>query len=890
MNTKACYKLKFSLFLAVLISCLATFISCRNLFDDIETPNSDAVTVTLNGTVRSVFSDTGAVPAEFTAQLMQSDETDSRAAIPTMPTGCTTTVSATANDGTTIPAQTLTENTFTLPLVSGKKWAVTVTMKNGSTVILSDSKEFDLTSVGAVSHEFILKPVSGGTGNVSLTLAIEATSIKNILIEISGQSTFNWKKNTSNNTWSIPGNQSQSNKTNPNITINGLNSGVYTATFRFFDTDSNGYSSALLFSMLQEINVLPTLTTNKWILDGTESNTLSITQDMVDTYGRTDFFVGDCGTETPDDTNGTGSPYKPVATITKALALIGTMPTNNSSNQPIEYTIHVKDRTTEDISSTITINKKIKIECWKDTVGDTRGTATLKWVSDTNTCMVSISSGGTLTIEGENTASETWSGLVLDGNKDAEKRAAGIKCIAGGTLNLNGGTITNCKGSINYATALMVSGTVVMKGGKISDNTLSTMGTIYIGDADSPSFTMKGGIICDNIYEGTAGYSPSVYIAKGSFTMEGGEITRNTTNQGCGGVSINNNENSIFTMTGGKIYGNTNIGVKVANNTKFNLGGSAYIAPDNVVSIAFVNSGSTKLNSPITIISELTPPAGSNVITATITPSNGYGSTNPVVVAADGVSDDVFTAACSKFAVTPNGSNKYYVNSQGIIVLKQSYTNASSAGTAISGLTTSSAISVSGTITDTEFSSLASAINGITTAGVTVSLDLSDSTGLTSISQNTFKNCTHISEIILPNTITELGASIFEGCTNLTRVVLPTSLTTYNNSIFYDCPNLTEIIIPTAPETIGSAVFWNCSNLISVTLPGGNYNLFVRNFTGCSKLKQIIYGGTKSEWRNKAVAETMGSGVDNVKIICSDGTMTYHATSSESDTGTLTDD
>ena len=159
-----------------------------------------------------------------------------------------------------------------------------------------------------------------------------------------------------------------------------------------------------------------------------------------------------------------------------------------------------------------------------------------------------------------------------------------------------------------------------MNGGKISDNSSSSMGTVYIGPptSDSPgSFTMKGGMICDNSYTGQASdYSPSVYIAKGSFTMEGGEITRNTTSQNYGGVSINNSENSVFTMTGGKIYGNTNIGVKVANTTKFYIGGSAYITSDNVVSLQASNS-------LITIAGVLTPPAEANGISATIQlPSN----------------------------------------------------------------------------------------------------------------------------------------------------------------------------------------------------------------------------------------------------------------------------
>ncbi len=892
MNAKMCRKLKFSLFLAVLLSCLVTIISCSNLFDDIETPSAN--TITLNGTIRSLFSDNSAVPSEYAALFAQSDETDFRAAIPTLPTSnLTTIVTATANGENTITKE-VEDSSFTIPLKSGKKWTVTVTMKSNDTEMLSDSKEFDLTSVGAVSHEFVLKPVTGGTGNVSLTLDIEATCIKTLLIEIPGRNPINWKKNTSTNKWSIPGNQSQVDKTNPNITLNGINSGVYTATLRFFDNHNDEANpDAQIFSMQQEINVLKTLSTTKWVLDGTVCDTLSITQGMVDTNVRTDFFVGDYGTVAPSDTNGTGSPYKPVATITKAVSLISTLPAKNASNEPIEYTIHVKHGTTEEISSTISIQKNITIECWKNTVGDNLGTATIKWNGDSSGTMISIYSGGVLTIAGEKTGNESWSGLVLDGNKSEGKSAGGINCVSGGTLYLNGGAIKNCSGVVNYASAIYIAGTVEMNGGIISRNELTSaiaMGTVYIGPANSStpgSFTMKGGIICDNeYYNGTSDNSPSVYLATGSFNMSDGEITRNSTDKNCAGVFMNSNVNSVFTMTGGKIYGNTNngqaIGVKVSNNTKFNMSGSAYIASDNIVTLPGTNS-------QITITGAVTPPAGSNGISATITPRT-YSSGTQVLNYADGVSSDVFAAACSKFAVTPNASNKYYVNSEGKITLRQNYTSASDATSAIGTMTTNSAISVSGTITDTEFSSLASAINGITTAGVTISLDLSDTTGVTTISQEAFKDCTHLSEIILPNTITSLGAKVFENCTNLTRVVLPESLTTINNRLFYGCTNLTEIIILTVPVTVPTALFWNCSNLISVTLPAGTYNMAQINFENCSKLEQVIYKGTKSQWREKTVATQMGTDVDNVKIICSDGIMTYHATSSGSDAGTLTDD
>ncbi len=81
-----------------------------------------------------------------------------------------------------------------------------------------------------------------------------------------------------------------------------------------------------------------------------------------------------------------------------------------------------------------------------------------------------------------------------------------------------------------------------------------------------------------------------------------------------------------------------------------------------------------------------------------------------------------------------------------------------------------------------------------------------------------------------------------------TSVTLPNDLTEIGDKAFQGCNALTDITIPTKVTSIGNYAFRNCTALTSVTMSNnvtsiGNYALF-----NCTALKTINYVGTQEQW------------------------------------------
>lgn len=92
--------------------------------------------------------------------------------------------------------------------------------------------------------------------------------------------------------------------------------------------------------------------------------------------------------------------------------------------------------------------------------------------------------------------------------------------------------------------------------------------------------------------------------------------------------------------------------------------------------------------------------------------------------------------------------------------------------------------------------------------------------GVTSIADNTFKECTSLKSIELSEGLTSIGNHAFNGCTSLAAVHLEkaTALKTLGRSAFEGCTALTEIEIPDAVTEIGNNAFCKCSKLIKVDI------------------------------------------------------------------------
>ena len=81
-----------------------------------------------------------------------------------------------------------------------------------------------------------------------------------------------------------------------------------------------------------------------------------------------------------------------------------------------------------------------------------------------------------------------------------------------------------------------------------------------------------------------------------------------------------------------------------------------------------------------------------------------------------------------------------------------------------------------------------------------------------------FENCTSLSSITIPNSVTSISNNAFRGCSGLTSVSIGNSVTSIGYNAFMGCTSLTNVTIPTNVASIDNYAFNNCSSLTSVTV------------------------------------------------------------------------
>ena len=79
--------------------------------------------------------------------------------------------------------------------------------------------------------------------------------------------------------------------------------------------------------------------------------------------------------------------------------------------------------------------------------------------------------------------------------------------------------------------------------------------------------------------------------------------------------------------------------------------------------------------------------------------------------------------------------------------------------------------------------------------------------GTKGIAASAFSDCSGLSSITIPNSVTCIGNSAFKGCLGLSTITIPNSVTSIGSSAFSGCSALTSISIPESVTSIGGAAF-----------------------------------------------------------------------------------
>ncbi|MBO4704282.1 MAG: SUMF1/EgtB/PvdO family nonheme iron enzyme [Spirochaetaceae bacterium] len=930
---------------AVFVALLVAFLfntSCSNLFEPVisdppqtaGTSNSGVAVVNFTGSFETSLPNGGAVPSELSA-LYRNDNssggTDARNAKPNLPTGVTYTVTAetveTASDGTN-PAKTSSgtvndsASTFTIPLVTGYKWKITVsanktvtdqsTGESSTQTILSDTYTMPsvLSADGLnISHSFILKPLSSGTGSVTLSFTEPETSLYDD-VAITAVSCSN-TGGAGPSTW-------QGGLSSGTISLTGIASGNYYVTIDFKK------DSELVFSTTQLIVVYPRLTTNTWVSGGgsldpiNNSGQFQVTAALVELFKRTQFFVGKPSDGSAgSDTSGDGSAAKPYATVGKALEKI-----SQTGSGSVDYTIRISGTASENVvvSSTatnaITTSKARSITILgqrglnasgvpQDILHGTGNDSVLTIATTVPITIrnLKITGGEAINGGGINIASGAKvtlaNGAVVTGNKatysgSGERNGGGGGVYNAGTLfmyesavigdksvtaapnstsnssnyAMYGGGLYNAVGASAYLGYSAINTTATLSGGiynnysnggeagavynkgtlKMNSGHISYNGsTGYVGgvtsEGSSAIFELSGGAIS---YNKTAPSSDSCYAGGvridgygSQFTMKGGEISFNESNNG-GGLSI---IGSVVTFTGGIIKNNTatvkGSGIIFETGT-LNMGGSAIVASGNDI---WLNSGSDVAT--VTVYSSLT---GDSPV-ATLTPGS-YSRTSALVAAGTGVT---LANETGKFAVTPNGSNDYVLDSQGKLKLGTLVTSSSVANMTFATGTSYNLVA-SSDFTNANLSTLFTNLSSSYASGA--SLDLSN-TAITSLSVWVPSKVTSIT---LPSNVQSISSQEFQEANNLTEIKMPNDGNSYfsvENGVLYNSTK-TELIKYPAAKSGAEFTLPNTVTQLRMQAFRGNKNLVRINglnqitiftsdgdsvFASCNKLEEADLSG-----------------------------------------------
>lgn len=165
-----------------------------------------------------------------------------------------------------------------------------------------------------------------------------------------------------------------------------------------------------------------------------------------------------------------------------------------------------------------------------------------------------------------------------------------------------------------------------------------------------------------------------------------------------------------------------------------------------------------------------------------------------------------------------------------------------------------------------------------------LAVDLSQTTGLTTIDYTAFKDCSNLTSVNIPGSVTFIDWEAFSGCTSLAELTVSESNVTYKSyenciytkdgksfvmaakaltgvtflegvtfieeRAFYDCSNLTSVTIPNSVTEIKDSAFYYCRNLKSVSILDSVTLMDDTIFEDCTSLTELTVSESNETYKS----------------------------------------
>ena len=133
---------------------------------------------------------------------------------------------------------------------------------------------------------------------------------------------------------------------------------------------------------------------------------------------------------------------------------------------------------------------------------------------------------------------------------------------------------------------------------------------------------------------------------------------------------------------------------------------------------------------------------------------------------------------------------------------------------------------------------------------------------VTGIGEKAFYDCSYLSSVVIPNSVTSIGEQAFYGA-GLTSITIPNSVKTIGGSAFENCIDLGSAKIGNGVSSIEGGVFANCESLTSVKIGKNVRTIEDEAFNGCASLTSITLPNMLESIGNSAFAN---SGLASITI------------------------